>query len=71
MSFDQFEEITKTAVKVAHETLPKVADAQEKDYGVVYSVSGPGAAQRHVTLLPRLTCLSSRRRRAHVWCGHV
>lgn len=41
-NFDAFEEVTKSAVKQAHETLPKVADAKEKEYGVIFSVSGPG-----------------------------
>jgi len=40
-NFDALEEVTKTAVKKAHETLPKVADAKEKEYGDIFSVSGP------------------------------
>jgi len=41
-SFEENEEITKGAVLLAHEKLPKIADEQsEKNYGVVFSVSGP------------------------------
>ena len=41
---DPFEGITQNAVVVAHETLPKIADANESEYGRVYSVSGPGTS---------------------------
>lgn len=41
-SHDAMEQITQNAILVAHEKLPKIADAKEKEYGIIYSVSGPG-----------------------------
>ena len=41
-SYDAMEHMTKDAIMQAHETLPKVDDAREGDYGIIYSVSGPG-----------------------------
>jgi len=41
-TFDAMEELTKSAVVQAKGALPKIADAKEKEYGIVFSVSGPG-----------------------------